>query len=219
MEEATHVALIIVAGETLWRTLKCNAILVTPDHQFRSGLLFFCTYLLCMAAIFMELKSMPFFKSAFVRGLITVLHAADGVSAVILGLAIYYQDSVLLIFGILAIGKIFLLHLLSRMVTGVKAYGNFEVAVQTTKTFLHHTGSFLFISNPTVALITALWRFTSMNGHAILSLKDHISRKLFDDSMWVLAHARNTMVVAVLLLCHFDSEIRRGFGEFPICFL
>lgn len=213
MEEATHVAWIIVAGETLWRTLKCNAI-VNYDHQFKSGLLFFGAYLLCIAAIFLELKSIPFFKSTFVRGLITVLHAADGVSAIILGLSIYYQDSILLVFGILAIGKIFLLHLLSRMVTGVKAYGNFEVALQTTKTFLHHTGSFLFISDPKVVLITALWRFTSMNGHAILSLKDHISRSLFEDSMWVLAHARNAMVVAVLLMCYFDSEIRRGFGEY-----
>ncbi len=215
MEEATHLAWIIISTETLWRASHChfnvaNALLLT---DFQPGILFVIAYLLCAAAIFMNIKSIAFFKTALVRDSITFLHAADGFTALVMGLAIYFQSNFWMMIGILAITKVFLLHLLSRMVTGVKAHSNFEVLLQTTKTFLHHTGSFMFITDPNVALITALWRFTSMNGHAILSMKGHLSDHSFSRGMWAITHARNVVLVGVLLLCAFNSDIRRGFGE------
>ena len=49
----------------------------------------------------------------------------------------------------------------SRMVTGVAGEGKFSLIVQTTKTYLHHVGNFLFLSNrvPEVVIYVAIWRF------------------------------------------------------------
>ncbi len=161
---------------------------------------------------------MKFFKTSLVRDSITFLHASDGLIALSLGLSVYYQSNIAIALGILAITKFFLLHLLSRMVTGVKAYTYFEIAMQTTKTFIHHTGSFYYISNPTVAVVTGLWRFVSMNGHAILSYKSAMSTETFDKWMWAITHSRHITMAVVMLLCAVNEEVRRGFGELPYTF-
>ncbi len=216
MEEATHLAWAVVSVETLWRLNKCSSLSSLTFHEFQPGVLLFTSYILCIGVIYLDIKRYAFFQSTTIRNTIKFLHAADGVTALAMGMSVYHQSNLWMFISILAITKGFLLHLLSRMVTGVQTYHKSEVALQTTKTFLHHTGSFLFISHPKVAVVTAIWRFTSMNGHAILTLKGWLSERSFSQGMWMFTHARNAVMLGVLLLCAWDGEVRRGFGEYII---
>ncbi|RYH12853.1 hypothetical protein EON65_37115 [archaeon] len=213
MEEATHLATFLVAAEVTWRVNNCNlqqALQFSEDFQPWIPLL--VSYVLCILAIYLDLKNIEFLKSKLIRSIITALHALDGVLALGMGLGLYYKSTLLFGMSVLGITKIFLLHLLSRMVTGVKVHEKFSIAVQTTKTFLHHTASFYFISNDRVMIVTALWRFVSMNAHAALVLKDYLSPHTYDTIMWQATHARNIAMCAVLLLCYADQGIRSGFA-------
>uniref|UniRef100_A0A7S3HSX0 Vomeronasal type-1 receptor n=1 Tax=Spumella elongata TaxID=89044 RepID=A0A7S3HSX0_9STRA len=110
--------------------------------------------------------------------------------------------------------KLFLLYLLSRMVTGVKTHSIMSVVLQTTKTFIHHTGSFFFIPSDAydVIIITSIWRFISMNGHAILTMRKKLSNETYNRLMWIIAHMRNAIVVVVIALCLAYPTIRHGFA-------
>lgn len=213
MEEATHFATFLVAAEVTWRLSNCSLqqTLQTSGY-FQPWLPISVSYVMCIIVIYLDVKNMEFFKSKFLRNIITALHALDGVLALCMGLGLYYRDTLLFVLSILGITKLFLLHLLSRMVTGVKVHDKFSIAVQTTKTFLHHTASFYFINNGKVIIVTALWRFVSMNAHAALVLKDYLAPQTYDAIMWLATHARNIAMLVVLLLCVFDDESRSGFA-------
>lgn len=168
---------------------------------------------MCIVVIFLDIKKYNFFKSPRLRSLLSFLHSIDGVVALVLSLAHYYKSELLLNIGVLMIAKCFLLHLLSRMVTGQAAFGPLAVSLQTTKTFLHHTGSFLFLGNDNTALITGCWRFISMNGHAAMTLREKLNESTYDRIMWAITHARNVMMALVILICFINADIRRGFGK------
>lgn len=221
MEEATHAAWILVLSEACARAKplivsnEASVVASSTSYETRLAALFVISYVLCIATILCKVKDIPFFQTDFVRNVTTVLHALDGVNALLIGLGMYYQNLYIVAIGLLCMTKVFLLHLLSRMVTGIKTHSLWSVVVQTTKTFLHHVGSFLFIA-PTdhnVILITALWRFVSMNGHAAMTLRKHISAERYQWLMWKISHMRNAVLVVVLLLCFLDNSIRDGFGK------
>eukprot|EP01038_Epipyxis_sp_PR26KG_P010725 gene10725-14403_t len=215
MEEATHLAALIVVSEVLFRQYQCPVKYIktrTTFTEFTPGYWFLLAYFLCIMAILLNLKEIQFFKSALIRNTITVLHAIDGIIALVIGLGIYFESNLIVIVGIICITKFFLLYLLSRMVTGQTSFSKTSMIIQTTKTFLHHTGSFLFISNPKVALITAMWRFISMNGHAVMTLRGKLSDNIYSSITWKITHSRNAILVIVLITCWFYPAIRRGFA-------
>ena len=221
MEGATHVAWVSVFIESIWRARKCSEIhgYGHPFDSFTPGSVYIGAYFLCIIAVFLDFKRYDFFKQRALRDFLSFLHAIDGIIALVLSLAFYYKSRTLLYFGVLAITKCFLLHLLSRMVTGQAAFGPMAISLQTTKTFLHHTGSFLFLGDDSTALITGCWRFISMNGHAAMTLRDKLDTKTYDRIMWAITHARNLILTFVLLICCVNPAIRRGFGKFPFIVL
>lgn len=208
MEEATHAALGLIVTELIVVGLSIPAE-ANPSTYLD---VFVISYLLCIGAVLLNVRSIPFFQSSGVRNFIKILHMLDGVIAMLIGYAISAKDKWLLIFGVLCITKFFLLYLLSRMVTGVQTHSTFAIVVQTTKTYIHHVGSFFFIRDPRVAILTGIWRFISMNGHAALTLRDHMAPATYDRIMWTITHMRNAAMVCVLYLCYSDNDIRKGFG-------
>lgn len=217
MEEATHIAIVLVGLESAYLLFQCSSSHL-PDfahlsESFKPAIIFIVAYAGCIATIFMNVKQIRFFQSKIIRNLIKYLHAADGAVALLMGIAICYQSNILFIIGILCITKLFLLHLLSRMVTGVATHSMAAVALQTTKTFIHHTASFYFISDPTTALLTGVWRCISMNGHAVLTLRGTLPEKTYERLMWIITHARNAAMITILILCLYSFQIRRGFGK------
>jgi hypothetical protein len=218
MEAATHVAWVTVLLECTWRSYECyrisNTLTGLSEESFRAGYIYLGAYILCITVIFLDIKRFQFFKKPALRSFLSFLHAIDGISALVLSIAYYYRSQTLLLLGVLAITKFFLLHLLSRMVTGQAAFGFFEISLQTTKTFLHHTGSFLFLGDNTTALITGVWRFISMNGHAAMTLRESLSEARYNKIMWAITHARNAILAIVLLSCFISPLIRRGFGAY-----
>jgi hypothetical protein len=219
MEEATHVAWVLVLAETCSRLSYVSYQDVKFDYECTLAVAFALSYALCIATVLLEVKRVPFFRLPLVKDTITVLHALDGVNALLIGLGMFYHNVIVVTIGLLCMTKLFLLHLLSRMVTGVQTYSTWSVVLQTTKTFLHHTGSFLFIasSDYEVMLITAIWRFISMNGHAAMTLKKRISPEWYEWLMWKISHLRNAALAGVLLLCWSSDRVRDGFGEYNRC--
>ena len=152
MREATYIACSTVTIEIIWRFSHCYRAI--GDFSAIYLLKYIAAYILCIIPILLDFKSYGFFKSRTLRNVLSFLHAIDGLIALELGFAYYYKSYFLLQIGIFAITKMYLLHLLSRMVTGETAFGKYEIILQMTKSFLHHTGSFLFISDNNTALIT-----------------------------------------------------------------
>ena len=201
--------------ESAWRIHKCYAISSGYQSIFfpSVGSAYLGAYFLCVLAIYLDLKSYRFSKLPAVRNLLSFFHAMDGISAATLALAYYYKSSILLYLGIIFVTKGFMLHLLSRMVTGEAASSKAEITLQTTKTFLHHTGSFLFLCDDNTALMTGLWRFISMNGHAAMTLREVLSEEPYKKLMWRITHSRNATLVVVIITCFISADIRRGFGK------
>lgn len=214
MEEATHLACLVVVFESITRH-AAYANEGADAYDTGRCSLFFAAYFLCIGAILLNLKDIAFFQSSLVKWIIKLLHALDGVNALLIGAGMYYQNLLLLALGLVFMTKAFLLYLLSRMVTGIKTYSTASMVLQTTKTFLHHIGSFMFIASAdrSVILITTMWRFISMNGHAAMTLRGHISPLLYDRIMWIVCHLRNAALLIVLALCILYTDIRRGFGK------
>ena len=216
MEEATHLACFLVAAEATARIVSHANLVPTvrSAHDINIGILFVSSYALCVGAILLNLKDYPFFQSPRVRDTITFLHALDGFNAVLIGIGLYFNSVFFTSIGLICMTKLFLLYLLSRMVTGVKTHSIMSVVLQTTKTYIHHTGSFFFIPSDAydVIIITSIWRFISMNGHAILTMRKKLSNETYNRWMWIIAHMRNAIVVIVLALCLAYPTIRHGFG-------
>jgi hypothetical protein len=212
MEEATHFAIGLVAVEVAVRLYLCPQVLNVSWETFSPALIFLGSYLLCIVTILVDFKSTSFAQSKALRFAIKLLHACDGIVALLLGSGIFYKSNALLLVGMVCITKVFLLHLLSRMVTGVKAFSTQAVVLQTTKTFIHHTSSFYFISHPSVAFYSGLWRFISMNGHAALALKDSISPAFYSQLMWTISYMRDLAMIFIMWLCYLYPELRRGFA-------
>lgn len=229
MEESTYLAAGLVFMETLWRYSQCSSFITqslytvsfspkilidsNPDI-FLPSFWYSIAFVLCILAIFLNIKKYEFTKKPLFRNTLSFMHGMDSINALILGYAMYYENNFILSIGTFIMSKLFLLHLLSRMVTGEASFTNFQVCVQTTKTFLHHFGSFMFlsISHPKVIFVTTLWRFISMNGHAALTLRDKLSHNILDKVLWKIAHARNITIITIFYLCITDDEIQRGFA-------
>jgi len=195
-----------------------------------------------MLTIWLGIKKWNISKHKILRDFLTVLYGLDGIAALLLGYSIYIKNNWLILISILISTKIFLLHFLSRMVTGLHAYTNNAIALQTTKTYLHHLGSFFFLSStslpsslslmsfsstsslyPTttattssttfyVILITTLWRFISLSGHAQLAITHLLSPSLNYKLSWLLVHGRNISIIITFILIIMYDDIRRGFA-------
>jgi hypothetical protein len=231
MEEVVICVVVLIIVEVLWRWLYCSADALFYDsrRKFLPLKYFLTAYLSCILPVLLNFKNIHFFQSRSVRLLIRFLHACDGFIALLIGTAIFYENDFILCFAILLISKFFLLHLLSRMVTGVRAYSKLSIIFQTTKTFIHHTSSFYFLSYryPSSLCLTSFWRFLSMTGHAALTLRRNhskddengwwtLSDATYERTMWFITHCRNIIMVVVLFLCYWSDDIRSGLGKVPL---
>jgi hypothetical protein len=255
-----EIVFILVLFEMLWRFNHCynyiyiQFINMITFKQLYTSILpcfqFIISYILCMLTIWLGIKKWNISKHKILRDFLTILYGLDGIAALLLGYSIYIKNNWLTLISILISTKIFLLHFLSRMVTGLHAYTNNAIALQTTKTYLHHLGSFFFLSStssstslplsltsfsslllsplpsssssssyPTttsttfyVILITTLWRFISLSGHAQLSITHLLSPTLNYKLSWLLVHGRNISIIITFILIIMYDDIRRGFA-------
>jgi hypothetical protein len=129
------------------------------------GITFLLSYGLCLITVFLGFREWSFTKHTLFRNALSAMHGLDGLAALIMGLSMYYRSIAGLWVGILIITKCFLLHMMNRMIlANKKADGVWAEITQTSKSYLHHVASFLFLENPTEILITACWRTLSMSG-------------------------------------------------------
>jgi hypothetical protein len=166
-----EIVFILVLFEMLWRFNHCyNYIyiqfinMITLKQLYTSMLpcfQFIISYILCMLTIWLGIKKWNISKHKILRDFLTVLYGLDGIAALLLGYSIYIKNNWLILISILISTKIFLLHFLSRMVTGLHAYTNNAIALQTTKTYLHHLGSFFFLSSTSLPSSLSLMSFSS----------------------------------------------------------
>lgn len=217
MEKATYAASAIVAAEAFWRFSKCNPFLqqsnvLNPFLDFLPSAVYSLAYVACICVICLDLKRYHVFQGEGVRGLITALHRCDSVFCLLMGVSIAYNSQWLLIIAVLGSSKCFLLNFIHRAVTGERATTKFQLAVQTTKTFVHHTASFYFISDPTVALLTGIWRAISISGHAALAIRSTLQKQTYDKLMWKLTHIRNLTMITVAVIVIVAPSLRRGFA-------
>ena len=206
--------------------IECCTRLNVFGYQFRSespqywevgGEVFFIAYLLCLAGGLVNGLTNESLKSKEVKSALSYLHGLDGFAAALIGISLYYRSLAGLIIGIVIITKVFLISLMNRMILGSTSADTniFGELAQTTKSFLHHVASFLFLVKEKEILMTACWRAISMSGHASLVLRNStfFSKEQVNDLNWKIAHIRNLYVCYVLFSCMTNLEIRESFGR------
>jgi hypothetical protein len=164
-----HISLAGVCCEVLYR-ISSAAIVTTKEngdpYWFEGGFIFLISYVLCIITQLSGFKDITYIsKSESFRSLLSILHGLDGFAALLIGVSLYYKSKIGLWLSLIMITKIFLIHLLNRLILAKKSdLGILAECTQTTKSYLHHVSSFLFISHPTEIIITTLWRTISMTG-------------------------------------------------------
>ena len=210
-----HASIVCIALEAVYRKLIPAVDSELPQFWMRGGYIFFYTYVLC---IFTQLIDFKVFKSIttskLFRATLSWLHGLDGLAALLIGVSIYYKSEVGLWIGSIMITKIFLIHLLNRLILAKKCdQGTFAECTQTTKSFLHHVSSFLFICNPTEIVITTIWRTISMTGHSTLVLRGKWKPETISIVSWILAYMRIAIVTSLLIICYLNNDLRDSFGR------
>ena len=201
--------LVAVFLETAYR-------IASIDHEFwwQGGHSFLLSFGLCLMTQLMQIKDSTVEKSVLFRSLLSILHGMDGMAALLIGLSIYFRSIVGLWIGLIIITKIFLIHVLNRMILGKKTDGGILAeCTQTTKSFLHHVSSFLFIQEPTEIIITTVWRFVSMSGHALLVLRGKVSSITVYRLNWMVAILRIIILLGLFVGCLYDKTLRCSFGR------
>lgn len=186
-----------------------------PDSQYwiAGGALFLVSYTLCILTDVLGLSACSFVKHNFFRTTLSLLHGLDGLAALMIGLAIRFRSLTWLTIGLMIMTKFFLIHLLNRMILAKKKTDNFiDGLTQTTKSFLHHIASFLFLQHPNEIIITTVWRTISMTGHAALVLRDKLSHKSMHNCHWALAYVRIAFQITLLWLCYSSASLRSEFA-------
>lgn len=213
MEEATYLASCLVSIESVYRMLNLSSM---SDYEAKLSAIFISSYILSIGMVFLDVKRSQFYSKneSFIRSVIKVLHGSDSFCALLLGVGLWFHSLTLISTSCLLLTKFFLLHLLSRAVTGVKTTDKLSMCIETTKAYLHHMGNFLFIGpeDYTMILITTIWRFLSLTGHLAMYLSENsvISKNFF---FWQLSYCRNAAILIMLFLCQYSNNIRSGFGE------
>ena len=213
MEEATYLASCLVSIESVNKMLNLSSM---NDYEAKLRAIFISSYILSISMVFLDVKSSRFYSQneLLIRTVVKVLHGSDCLCALLLGVGLWFHSLALISISCLLLTKFFLLHLLSRAVTGVKTTDKLSMCIETTKAYLHHMGNFLFIGpeDYVMILITTIWRFLSLTGHLAIYLSEDsvISKNFF---FWQLSFCRNAAIMILLLLCHCSSSIRSGFGE------
>ena len=188
---------------------------INADYWAEAGYIFFYSYLLCLMTQLFGFKDMKTITtSTLFRSTLSFLHGLDGFAALLIGASMYYRSRIGLWIGSIMITKVFLIHLLNRLILAKKSdLGIFAECTQTTKSYLHHVSSFFFLSHPSEIIITTLWRTISMTGHATLVLRGKVSPSNISKINWILAYMRILMVIAVLYFCFVNDEIASAFGR------
>lgn len=200
----TILTLLLLGLEMFYRYLKCQDVTELVNVWSVSGIL-------SVAMVFTGIKSSKT-VNYLLRPSLKLLHASDSIFALLIGAAIAFKIPVLAVVSTLGLNKFYLLHLLSRMVTGARSLSEIDLAIQTLKTFIHHNGSFLFIRHPIVALITGVWRFFSMNAHAALTLRDYFGDEVYFNLMLWIAYSRYAAMMAILYIIHCHQELSAAFA-------
>ena len=233
-EEITWFAVIVISLESCWRFSNCIPVLATND-SFQPWIFFAASYTLCIWSVLLDLKNNFLFSSKNTKTFLSCLQSLDSLAAFFLGLGLYYKSTVLTVICVLITTKCFLLYLLSRMVTGQASFSDWDRIVQTTKTFLHPTGSFLFLADQRVIIVTAIWRCISMSSHVLIAYRglhcndllhffpyfifffflmlDLIEKPTYNNIQWLISYSRLIILSVILVVCCCVPDIRRGFGE------
>lgn len=188
------------------------------EFWIEGGYILLISYVLCLLTQLFGFKNVKSITTSPVfRSTLSFLHGLDGLAAMVIGTSIYFKSKTGLWIGSIMITKVFLIHLLNRLILAKKSdLGMFAECTQTTKSFLHHVSSFLFISHPAEIIITTIWRTISMTGHATLVLRGKVSSLTISRINWGLAYMRIFMVVLVLYFCLTNDDISGAFGKSAI---
>jgi hypothetical protein len=207
IKKIVHASFALIALE------MCGKLYWKDDsYWLDGGAVFVITYALCIVTDIMGVSSMAFVKNSYFRGLLSAMHGLDGAAACLIGNAVLWRNTAMICMGMLFMTKFCLIHLLNRMILAKNKTDNFlDGLTQTTKSFLHHVASFIFLRHPTEIIITTIWRTISMSGHAALVLRERISSKNMSACHWVLAYMRVSFQFLLLVLCYLSPQLR---GEF-----
>lgn len=205
---------------------KCICLLLITEiwHKYKYGysgdsMLFyrfclFASYFLCLIPIFLNLKSSKFAASDDFRLVLSYMYMLDPLWALMLGMGVYSNSSVLFLLALLGLTKLSFFHFAARMLAGNIVVGLISEIEDLTKIFVYNFGSYLVIDCcelSSLSLIT-LWRVTLLSGHTLVAMKKltFITEDAHDDIQWYLNHIRNAITLLVLIFGVLSTNVRKG---------
>ena len=214
MDELSVVGMVAIICEMTWRMSVCDKMYITIFEPYS---VFISTYLLCILVALFDLKHIKFFQSTRIRQILSFLHAIDPITAATLGIGLYFKRIDITFLSVVASTKIGLLSFVTRMITGKACKTKMDSVLETTRAYLHHVGSFLFLNSNELALITAIWRCLTLLGHALVASKIKSDNPTltanYESRIRFIAYLRQFLLFSVLLTCFLIPHIRREFGK------
>lgn len=209
IKRIVHCSIAMVFAEMMFKISNSNT-----QYWIMGGGLFFVSYVLCILTDLMGFGTYTFVKSWWFRSILSLLHGLDGAAALLIGLAILYRNLGMLFIALVMMSKFYLIHLLNRMILANKKTDNIHDSVtQTTKSYLHHVASFLFLQSRNEIIIITVWRTISMSGHAALVMRETMSHEALRRLHWCLAYLRILFMMFLLWACSWYPALRGEFAQ------
>ena len=213
----TYFSCILIVFELFVRYLLLPSVFMNPSIYWPVPLLMIIpAYLLCLLANYYKDSLPKIIHSEAFKFLFGILHLLDGLGAFIIGISIYYRNEMLLLIGILMVSKCLFIFLFNRMINGISRNSSLiklNDIHKTTKSFLHHFSSYLFIAHPYEILLTTTWRSISMSGHATLYFRGKFTDETLKNVQYLLSVVRVLFILFLFYNIFSHYEIRKAFGE------
>eukprot|EP01031_Cornospumella_fuschlensis_P030026 gene30026-36264_t len=222
--EATYAALLLLVLEGWWRCTNPSTFReialqhYTPEYYAFKGPAFTYFSLACLifSMIFvLYLYDWAIFKLPCTQNFLPYLYMFDSLGAVILGYSLYFSDASALYVSLAILTNFLMINVLSKVFAKKKPEGLGEETSAALKAIIHHISSFFFVDCKEVIVITTVWRAVSMTGHTAqaLHLKKFISADQLYKFNWALTHARNAVLLYIVIVFATDSTTREGFAR------
>lgn len=218
MDELSVLAMAAIIIEMSWRVRFCGIdVYSLIYHSLNPSTFLIISYIICIIVAILDLKHVTSLQSMPVRNMLSFLHSIDSLTAATLGIGIYCQREDLCLLSIAATTKLGLLSFVTRMITGKQSKTKLDAVLETTRAYLHHVGSFLFLNSNKFSLLIGSWRCLTLLGHALVASKikseNPSDKQAYEFKIQMIAYLRQFLLFLMIVSCMVSPYLRRGFGK------
>ena len=214
-----YAALVFVVIELYYRHFYQSDFYYDPRMQpyLNFQKIFLCSYYCCCLSCIVGkgLLDKYLIKTGNLYSFLTNFQGMDGISMMALGWSMYHNNFIGVSVATIILCRFSLLFLYDMTIVAQQhSHDLSDYITNLTRQYLHHLGSFLFITDPTTMILTTMWRTASIFGHMIIFFPEGtLSTTNKNRLKWCIITIRLFACISVFLLCIVFPTVRKGFIE------